>query len=141
MKIFNDCLSVINKCFPAIPSRKRSRLDALSNDRSNTLLSIDRSASGAGVGKMGLQNHAMASGFELEQQKSEERIKNTIPSKRTRTSMADARVCGHFLLSFSLSLFVLFLLLFLCSISKQNSMFFFKRTHYDYFLSYSIFYA
>ncbi|XP_057766538.1 uncharacterized protein LOC130986986 isoform X2 [Salvia miltiorrhiza] len=92
VKIFNDCLSVINKCFPAIPSRKRSRLDALSNDRSNTLLSIDRSASGAGVGKMGLQNHATASGFELEQQKSEERTKNTIPSKRTRTSMADARM-------------------------------------------------
>ncbi|KAH6779118.1 hypothetical protein C2S52_010355 [Perilla frutescens var. hirtella] len=91
VKSFNDCLSVINKCFPTIPSRKRSRLDALSIDRSNTLLSIDRSASGVGIGKMGLQNHATASGFELEQQKSEERTKNTIPSKRTRTSMADAR--------------------------------------------------
>ncbi|GFP79433.1 hypothetical protein PHJA_000086800 [Phtheirospermum japonicum] len=92
VKIFNDCLSVINKCFPTIPSRKRSRLDALSNDRSNTLLSIDRSASGMGIGKMGSQNHASTSGFELEQQKSEERTKNTIPSKRTRTSMVDARM-------------------------------------------------
>ncbi|KAI3443604.1 hypothetical protein Pfo_000269 [Paulownia fortunei] len=91
VKIFNDCLSVINKCFPTIPSRKRSRLDALSNDRSNTLLSIDRSASGMGIGKIGSQNHASTSGFELEQQKSEERTKNTIPSKRTRTSMVDAR--------------------------------------------------
>ncbi|XP_042051001.1 uncharacterized protein LOC121796265 isoform X1 [Salvia splendens] len=83
VKIFNDCLSVVNKCFPAIPSRKRSRLDALS---------IDRSASGVGIGKKGLQNHAISSGFELEQQKSEGRIKNAIPSKRTRTSMADARM-------------------------------------------------
>lgn len=121
MKTFNDCLSVINKLFPSIPSRKRSRLDALSNDRSNTLLSIDRSASGVGIRKMGSQNHASASGFELEQQKSEERTKNTIPSKRTRTSMTDARVCGLFYLSFSLSLFVLFLLLFLSSTSGQNS--------------------
>ncbi|KAK6120390.1 hypothetical protein DH2020_045870 [Rehmannia glutinosa] len=92
VKIFNDCLSVVNKCFPTIPSRKRSRLDALSNDRSNTLLSIDRCASGMGIGKMGSQNHASTSGFELEQQKSEERTKNTIPSKRTRTSMVDARM-------------------------------------------------
>ncbi|XP_011093773.1 uncharacterized protein LOC105173644 isoform X2 [Sesamum indicum] len=91
VKIFNDCLSVINKCFPTIPSRKRSRLDALSNDRSNTMLSIDRSASGMGIGKMGPQNHASTSGFEPEQQKSEERTKSTIPSKRTRTSMVDAR--------------------------------------------------
>ncbi|KAL0346720.1 UNVERIFIED_CONTAM: hypothetical protein Scaly_1688000 [Sesamum calycinum] len=91
VKIFNDCLSVINKCFPTIPSKKRSRLDALSNDRSNTMLSIDRSASGMGIGKMGPQNHASTSGFELEQQKSEERTKSTIPSKRTRTSMLDAR--------------------------------------------------
>ncbi|XP_047940655.1 uncharacterized protein LOC125187993 isoform X1 [Salvia hispanica] len=92
VKIFNDCLSVINKCFPAIPSRKRSRLDTLSYDRSNTLLRIDRAASGVGVGKMGVQNHATANGFELEQQKSEGRTKNTIPSKRTRTSIVDARM-------------------------------------------------
>ncbi|KAG8376183.1 hypothetical protein BUALT_Bualt09G0036700 [Buddleja alternifolia] len=90
VKIFNDCLSVINKCFPTIPSRKRSRLDALSNDRSNSLLSIDRSASGMGIGRIA-QNHASTSGSELEQQKSEERTKNTIPSKRTRTSLVDAR--------------------------------------------------
>lgn len=94
MKIFNDCLSVVNKCFPSIPSRKRSRLDPLSNDRSNTLISVDRSASGMGIGKMGLQNHANTNGFELEQQKSEERTKNSIPSKRTRTSMVDIRVCA-----------------------------------------------
>ncbi|GER34365.1 hypothetical protein STAS_10566 [Striga asiatica] len=92
VKIFNDCLSVINKCFPAIPSKKRSRLDALSNDRSNTLLSIDRSASGMNVGKMASQNHLSTNGFEVELQKPEERAKGAIPSKRTRTSLVDARM-------------------------------------------------
>ncbi|KAL7096014.1 hypothetical protein ACP275_10G058400 [Erythranthe tilingii] len=91
VKVFNDCLSVINKCFPTIPSRKRSRLDGLSNDRSSTLLSIDRSASGMGIVKMGPQNHASTSGFETDLQKPEQRTKNTIPNKRTRTSMADPR--------------------------------------------------
>ncbi|KAI3447171.1 hypothetical protein Pfo_003836 [Paulownia fortunei] len=89
VKIFNDCLSVINKCFPTIPLRKRSRLDALSNDQSDTWFSIDRSASGMGIGKMGSSNHASTSGLEPEQRQSEERTKNAIPSKRTRTSMVD----------------------------------------------------
>lgn len=93
VRVFSDCLSVINKCFPTIPSRKRSRLDALSNERSNTLSSVDRSASGMGNGKMGAQNHASTSSFEMEQQKPEGRAKNTIPNKRTRTSMVDPRVC------------------------------------------------
>ncbi|CAI9765948.1 unnamed protein product [Fraxinus pennsylvanica] len=91
VKIFNDCLSVINKCFPTIPSRKRSRLDTLSNDRSNALLSTDRSSSGMGISKMGSQSHASTSSFELEQQRSEERTKISIPNKRTRTSMVDPR--------------------------------------------------
>ncbi|CAI9765947.1 unnamed protein product [Fraxinus pennsylvanica] len=91
VKIFNDCLSVINKCFPTIPSRKRSRLDTLSNDGSNALLSTDRSSSGMGISKMGSQSHASTSSFELEQQRSEERTKNSIPNKRTRTSMVDPR--------------------------------------------------
>ncbi|KAL2547926.1 hypothetical protein Fot_09456 [Forsythia ovata] len=92
VKIFNDCLSVINKCFPTIPSRKRSRLDTLSNDRSNALLPTDRSVSGMSIGKMGSQSHASTSSFELEQQRSEERTKNAIPNKRTRTSMVDPRM-------------------------------------------------
>ncbi|KAL2547933.1 hypothetical protein Fot_09463 [Forsythia ovata] len=84
VKIFNDCLSVINKCFPTIPSRKRSRLDTLSNV-SNALLPTDRSVSGMSIGKMGSQSHASTSSFELEKQRSEERTKNAIPNKRTRT--------------------------------------------------------
>ncbi|XP_023756909.1 uncharacterized protein LOC111905444 isoform X1 [Lactuca sativa] len=68
VKIFSDVLSVMNKCFPSIPSRKRSRPDAFS------------------VGKMGT-----TSGFEYEQQKVEERGKNVVPNKRTRTSMVDLR--------------------------------------------------
>ncbi|KAL0345071.1 UNVERIFIED_CONTAM: hypothetical protein Sradi_4338400 [Sesamum radiatum] len=91
VKIFNDCLSVINKWFPAVPSRKRSRLDALSNDQPNTYVSIDRSVSLLGGGKMGSQNYASVSGLELEQHESEERSKIAIPSKRARTSMVDAR--------------------------------------------------
>ncbi|XP_073278136.1 uncharacterized protein [Primulina huaijiensis] len=91
VKILNDCLSVINKCFPTIPSRKRSRLDTLSNDRSNTSLSIDRSTPAIGIGKIGSQNQASTSGFELEQQKADERSKNAFPNKRTRTSLVDVR--------------------------------------------------
>ncbi|KZV50855.1 hypothetical protein F511_27621 [Dorcoceras hygrometricum] len=91
VKILNDCLSVINKCFPTIPSRKRSRLDTLSNDRSNTLLPLERSIPTLGIGKIGPQNHASTSGFELEQQKADERSKSAFPNKRTRTSMVDAR--------------------------------------------------
>ncbi|KAK4432884.1 hypothetical protein Salat_1050600 [Sesamum alatum] len=91
VKIFNDCLSVINKWFPTVPSRKRSRLDALSNDQPKTYISIDRSVSVLGGGKMGSQNYASVSSLELEQHESEERSKNAIPSKRARSSMVDAR--------------------------------------------------
>lgn len=92
MKIFNEALSVFNKFFPSIPSKKRSRSDGFSNDRSS-VLSNDRSILGTNVGKIGIQSHAIASGFELEQQKSEERTKNAVPNKRTRTSLLDVRVC------------------------------------------------
>ncbi|XP_076945259.1 uncharacterized protein LOC143616267 [Bidens hawaiensis] len=78
VKIFSDVLSVINKCFPCIPSRKRSRPDAFSPSVT--------------VGKMGsAQNNALTSAFDFEQQKIEERGKNAIPNKRTRTSMVDQR--------------------------------------------------
>ncbi|KAI7727083.1 hypothetical protein M8C21_031575 [Ambrosia artemisiifolia] len=77
VKIFSDVLSVINKCFPSIPSRKRSRPDAFS--------------SGVTVGKMGTQSHTLTSAFDVEQQKVEERGKNVIPNKRTRTSLVDQR--------------------------------------------------
>ncbi|XP_050270171.1 uncharacterized protein LOC126714184 isoform X1 [Quercus robur] len=91
MKIFNEALSVFNKFFPSIPSKKRSRSDGFSNDRSS-VLSNDRSVLGTNVGKIGIQSHAIASGFELEQQKPEERTKNAVPNKRTRTSLLDVRM-------------------------------------------------
>lgn len=92
VKVFSEVLSVINKCFPSIPSRKRSRPDAFSSgDRSNLLLA-DRTSVGVTVGKMGTPNHALnSSAFEYEQQKVEERGKNVVPNKRTRTSMVDQR--------------------------------------------------
>ncbi|KAG5547133.1 hypothetical protein RHGRI_012976 [Rhododendron griersonianum] len=62
LKIFNEALSLVNKCFPSIPLRKRSRSDA-----------------------------AISCGFE-EPPKSEERTKIAIPNKRTRTSMVDTDV-------------------------------------------------
>lgn len=91
VKIFTESLSGMNKWFPTIPSRKRSRSDSLSGDRSNTLYSADRSVSTTGISKMGAQSHVGANGFDVEQ-KSEERTKNSVPNKRTRTSMVDPRV-------------------------------------------------
>lgn len=79
MKIFSEVLSVINKCFPCIPSRKRSRLDTFS--------------SGVTVAKMGSTQSYALSAFDFEQQKVEERGKSVIPNKRTRTSLVDQRVC------------------------------------------------
>ncbi|KAK1402062.1 hypothetical protein POM88_001667 [Heracleum sosnowskyi] len=49
VKIFNEGLSVFNKCFPGMPSRKRSRSDVLSGDRSSVLFSSDRSVIGPTV--------------------------------------------------------------------------------------------
>ncbi|KAL3532650.1 hypothetical protein ACH5RR_006171 [Cinchona calisaya] len=90
IKIFNESLSVMNKWFPTIPSRKRSRSDALSGDRSNTIYANDRSISGTSMAKIGTQSHVSTNGFEVEQ-KSEERTKNSVPNKRTRSSMVDPR--------------------------------------------------
>ena len=93
MKTFNEALSVFNKIFPSIPSKKRSRSESFSGDRPNALLSSDRSVLGPTIGKMGMHNHSIAGGFEFEQQKSEERPKSAVPNKRTRTSLLDVRVC------------------------------------------------
>ncbi|TYH65992.1 hypothetical protein ES332_D06G093100v1 [Gossypium tomentosum] len=92
VKTFNEALSVFNKFFPSIPSKKRSRSESFSNDRPNALLSGDRSVLGPTIGKMGMHNNSVAGGFEFEQQKSEERTKSTIPNKRTRTSLVDVRM-------------------------------------------------
>ncbi|XP_022754847.1 uncharacterized protein LOC111303085 isoform X2 [Durio zibethinus] len=92
-KTFNEALSVFNKFFPSIPSKKRSRSESFSGDRPNALLSSDRSVLGPTIGKMGMHNHSIAGGFEFEQQKPEERPKSAVPNKRTRTSLVDVRVC------------------------------------------------
>ncbi|KAK8581828.1 hypothetical protein V6N13_144828 [Hibiscus sabdariffa] len=92
MKTFNEALSVFNKFFPSVPSKKRSRSESFPSDRSNALLSSDRSILGPTTGKMGMHNHSVAGDFEFEQQKSEERPKNVVPSKRTRTSLVDVRM-------------------------------------------------
>nr|XP_043628876.1 uncharacterized protein LOC122600252 isoform X2 [Erigeron canadensis] len=88
VKIFSEVLSVINKCFPSISSRKRSRPDTFSGNRSTALLA-DRV--GITVGKIGAQNRALTSGFDFEQPKVEERCKPIVPNKRTKTSMVDQR--------------------------------------------------
>ncbi|KAI9112624.1 hypothetical protein K1719_016547 [Acacia pycnantha] len=90
-KTFNEALSVFNKVFPSIPSKKRSRSECFSNDRSGVMLS-DRSVLGPSGGKAGVQGHAVTGGYELEQQKTEERTKNLVPNKRTRTSLVDVRM-------------------------------------------------
>ncbi|GMI89414.1 SAGA complex subunit 2A [Hibiscus trionum] len=92
MKTFNEALSVFNKFFPTIPSKKRSRSESFPGDRSNALLSSDRSVLGPSVGKIGIHNHSIAGGSEFEQQKSDERPKSAFPNKRTRTSLLDVRM-------------------------------------------------
>ncbi|KAK2645301.1 hypothetical protein Ddye_020496 [Dipteronia dyeriana] len=91
-KIFYEGLSVFNKFFPSVPSKKRSRSESFNNDRPSVMSSSERSILGPGLGKMGIQSHTISGGFEMEQQKSEERIKNAVPNKRTRTSLADVRM-------------------------------------------------
>ncbi|KAK7265396.1 hypothetical protein RJT34_33016 [Clitoria ternatea] len=91
VKMFSEALSVFHEVFPAITSKKRSRAEGFSNDRSNAMLS-DRPVLGPSVGKVGVQGHLVTGAFELEQQKSEERTKSLVPNKRTRTSMVDARM-------------------------------------------------
>ncbi|KAK8509097.1 hypothetical protein V6N13_062149 [Hibiscus sabdariffa] len=92
VKTFNEALSVFNKFFPSIPSKKRSRSESFSNDRPNALICGDRSVLSPTIGKMGMHNNSIAGGLELEQQKSEERPKSAIPNKRTRTSLVDVRM-------------------------------------------------
>ncbi|CAH2051240.1 unnamed protein product [Thlaspi arvense] len=82
VKIFNEASSVFNKFFPSVPTKKRSRPEGFSGDRL---------ASGPGPGKMGIQGQTLAGGFELDQQKLDERPKSGVPNKRTRTSMMDVR--------------------------------------------------
>ncbi|KAJ1400690.1 hypothetical protein SESBI_29381 [Sesbania bispinosa] len=90
-KMFTEALSVFQEVFPPVPSKKRSRAEGFSNERSSAMLG-DRSVLGPSIGKAGVQGHPVTGAFELEQQKSEERAKNLVPNKRTRTSMVDVRM-------------------------------------------------
>jgi hypothetical protein len=91
VKMFNEALSVFNEVFPPVNVKKRSRVEGFSNDRSSVMLN-DRSVLGPS-GKVGVQGHHVTGGFELDQQKSEERTKSLGPNKRPRTSMVDVKVC------------------------------------------------
>ena len=82
--MFSEALSVFHKVFQSITSKKRSRAEGFSSDRSSVMLS-DRPVLGQSISKVGVQGHAVTGAFELEQQKSEERIKKLVPNKRTRT--------------------------------------------------------
>lgn len=93
MKIFNEALSVFNKFFPSIPSKKRSRSGCISGDRSTALVASERSFLGPTISKMGIQNHGTSGSLEFEPETSEEQPKNAVPNKRTRTSLVDTRVC------------------------------------------------
>lgn len=95
VKMFNEALSVFNEVFPLVNVKKRSRVEGFSNDRSSVMLN-DRSVLGPSVGKVGVQGHHVTGGFELDQQKSEERTKSLGPNKRPRTSMVDVKVCVRF---------------------------------------------
>lgn len=89
--MFSEALSRFNKDFQNITSKKRSRAETFSNERSSFTLS-DRSVLGTSTGKVGVQSHAVTGGFEHDQLKLEERTK-VVPNKRTRTSLVDVRVC------------------------------------------------
>ncbi|GAB2267741.1 hypothetical protein Dimus_002722 [Dionaea muscipula] len=91
LKIFSEALSVFNKCFPSIPSRKRSRMDLMSGDRASAVPSSERPSFSPGLGKMVSSTHAPGNALEMEQQKPEEKTKSSVISKRTRTSLLDAR--------------------------------------------------
>ncbi|CAI8589798.1 unnamed protein product [Vicia faba] len=90
-KMFSEALSRFNKDFPNITSKKRSRADNFSTDRSGFTLS-DRPVLGPSIGKVGAHGHAVIGSFEHDQQKLEERTKNAVPNKRTRTSLVDVKM-------------------------------------------------
>ncbi|CAJ1975779.1 unnamed protein product [Sphenostylis stenocarpa] len=89
-KMFSEALSRFNKDFQNITSKKRSRAETFSNERSSFMI-CDRSVLGTSTGKVGAQGHAVTGGFEHDQLKLEERTKN-VPNKRTRTSLVDVRM-------------------------------------------------
>ncbi|XP_030448379.1 uncharacterized protein LOC115671056 [Syzygium oleosum] len=90
-RIFGEALLKLNKFFPSLSGKKRSRSDVFINDRSGAMISSDRSMAGSGLAKIGTQNNTTTVGFELGLQKSDERTKGSVPNKRTRTSLVDPK--------------------------------------------------
>ncbi|PIA64249.1 hypothetical protein AQUCO_00100022v1 [Aquilegia coerulea] len=88
LKMLNETTSKFDKCFQNILPRKRSRSDVASSDRESSLL-VDRTVFG-GIAKVGTQSQASA--FDTESPKLEEKTKNIVPSKRTRTSLLDVQM-------------------------------------------------
>nr|XP_029123956.1 uncharacterized protein LOC105057117 isoform X3 [Elaeis guineensis] len=67
-------------------SKKRSRADISSNERSGALLPR------GSISKTNPQSHLTSRGLDLGPQKSEERSKTTVPNRRIRTSMVEVRM-------------------------------------------------
>ncbi|GAB2218097.1 hypothetical protein Droror1_Dr00001315 [Drosera rotundifolia] len=91
VKIFGEALTVLNKCFPGITSRKRSRVELASGDRASLGPLNDRPGFNPSLGKLGTLSPALENDFEAPQQRPEERTKSSVISKRTRTSLLDGR--------------------------------------------------
>ncbi|KAK4775246.1 hypothetical protein SAY86_010181 [Trapa natans] len=91
-KTFTEALSLLSKSFPSLSTKKRSRSDVSSNDRSGSMFSSDRPVLGHVIGKAGPQSNITANAFEQEVHKPEESTK-----KRPRTSLVDVKqkVQGH----------------------------------------------
>ncbi|KAF9612584.1 hypothetical protein IFM89_002180 [Coptis chinensis] len=90
VKILNETTSKLDKCFPNFLTRKRSRSDLPPSDRPNSSLLVDRTVNGGGIAKVATQSQTSA--FETETPKLEEKTKNVVPSKRTRTSLMDVQM-------------------------------------------------
>ncbi|OVA08397.1 hypothetical protein BVC80_209g129 [Macleaya cordata] len=90
-KIWAEAISKFDKHFPSVWTRKRSRSDVQPSSRSNTSLAGDRLVLG-NPAKLSTQSNVTSSGFDHEQQKLEEQMKNAAPNKRIRTSMVDVQM-------------------------------------------------
>uniref|UniRef100_A0A7N0TUH8 Uncharacterized protein n=1 Tax=Kalanchoe fedtschenkoi TaxID=63787 RepID=A0A7N0TUH8_KALFE len=92
LKVFHSAVSVFNKYLTITHSRKRSRSEVLSTERSASLSSGDRLLLGPNAGKRVGQGNAVSNVLAHEQQKPEGKTKNAFTNKRTRTSLTDIRM-------------------------------------------------
>ncbi|GAB2231000.1 hypothetical protein Drorol1_Dr00027283 [Drosera rotundifolia] len=101
-KFFGEALTVLNKCFPGITFRKRSRVELASGDRASLGPLNDRPGFSLSLSKLGTMSPALENDFEAPQQRPEERLvteKSSVISKRTRTSLLDGMVNSNARLS------------------------------------------